>query len=181
MEKTFREYNPKQDYLFPRSFSEYVGENDLCISIRDLVAEELDLSDIYEGYAEIQGRPPFNPTMITALLLYAYSQGVYSSRRIACACEQRAQMAKKIRLAGYRSRVEPCLYGKQSLKVGCLTARLTQINSIFGSFLQYFFLILLSFYNLTPRSGAEVCRRANFLEPAPRGSWFARNLLEPGS
>jgi transposase len=74
MEKTFREYGPKQDFLFPRSFSEYVGENDLCIFIRDLVIEQADLSGVYEGYAESQGRPPFNPAMMTALLLYAYSQ-----------------------------------------------------------------------------------------------------------
>jgi transposase len=32
--------------------------------------------------------PPYHPTMM-ALLLYAYSRGVYSSRRIAQACEER--------------------------------------------------------------------------------------------
>jgi hypothetical protein len=120
--------------LFPRSLSEYVGENELCIFIRDLVVEELDLSEVYEGYSEIEGRPQFNPT---------------------------------IDKAGF-SRVEPCLHSKQSFKVGCFSARIVRTNNIFNSFLQYFFLIPLQFYTLTPRSGAEVCRRANFLEPAPR-------------
>jgi hypothetical protein len=33
-------------------------------------------------------RPPFDPTMMTALLLYSYCCGIYSSRRIAKACRE---------------------------------------------------------------------------------------------
>jgi Transposase domain (DUF772)/Transposase DDE domain len=36
-----------------------------------------------------RGQPPFDPTMMTALLLYAYCSGIYSSRRIARACRER--------------------------------------------------------------------------------------------
>jgi transposase len=57
--------------------------------VRDTVRESLDLSVIYDAYEEDRGRPPYHPTMMTALLLYAYAQGVYSSRRIAKACEER--------------------------------------------------------------------------------------------
>jgi transposase len=57
--------------------------------VRELVREELDLSAIFATYDEERGAPPFHPTMMTALLLYAYSQGVYSSRKIARACEER--------------------------------------------------------------------------------------------
>jgi len=32
---------------------------------------------------------PYHPAMMTALILYAYTQGIYASRRIAGACEQR--------------------------------------------------------------------------------------------
>jgi transposase len=35
------------------------------------------------------GQPPFDPTMMTALLLYAYCCGISSSRRIAEACRER--------------------------------------------------------------------------------------------
>src|SRR6516164_3462554 len=38
---------------------------------------------------EQRGYPPYHPTMMVALLLYAYSRGLYSSRRIAQACEER--------------------------------------------------------------------------------------------
>ena len=40
-------------------------------------------------YAEVKGYPPYHPGMMVALLLYAYSRGVYSSRQIARGCEER--------------------------------------------------------------------------------------------
>jgi transposase len=57
--------------------------------VRNLVCDSLDLSAIVDTYSEERGHPPYHPVMMTALLLYAYCQGVYSSRRIAQACEQR--------------------------------------------------------------------------------------------
>jgi transposase len=57
--------------------------------VRDLVCDELDLSQIASAYSEPRGYPPYHPGMMVALLLYAYSEGVYSSRRIARACEER--------------------------------------------------------------------------------------------
>jgi len=57
--------------------------------VRDLVRDSLDLSAILDDYAEERGYPPYHPVMMTALLLYSYCQGVYSSRRMARACEQR--------------------------------------------------------------------------------------------
>ena len=54
-----------------------------------LCAKSLDLSAIVESYDEERGYPPYDPWMMTALLLYAYCQGFYSSRRIARACEER--------------------------------------------------------------------------------------------
>ncbi len=41
------------------------------------------------GYGEERGYPPYHPGMMVALLLYAYSRGVYSSRQIARGCEER--------------------------------------------------------------------------------------------
>ena len=40
-------------------------------------------------YASERGQPPFDPAMMTGLLLYAYCNGVYSSRRIAKAARER--------------------------------------------------------------------------------------------
>ena len=51
--------------------------------------EELDLGATLSAYTEARGFPPYDPGMMVALLLYAYSQGVYSSRRIAHDCKER--------------------------------------------------------------------------------------------
>jgi transposase len=89
MRKTFRAWDVDQPQLLPPSIFEFVPEGHVAHFIRNLVREELDLSRILDDYTELRGYPPFDPAMMTALLLYAYSQGVYSSRRIARGCEDR--------------------------------------------------------------------------------------------
>lgn len=48
------------------------------------VVSELDLSAIYTSYQEKDGRSQaaYAPAMIVRLLLYGYTTGVYSSRKI---------------------------------------------------------------------------------------------------
>ena len=56
--------------------------------------EQLDLSAILGTYEEERGFPPFHPAMMVALLLYAYTQGVFSSsRKIAKGCIERMDFA----------------------------------------------------------------------------------------
>jgi transposase len=55
-----------------------------------LVREELDLSAVTGSYRSTLGQPPFDPQMMTALLLHGYASGIYSSRRIAKAAVERA-------------------------------------------------------------------------------------------
>lgn len=89
MGKRFREWNPKQKWLLPPSLDEFIPEGHTAHFVRDLVVDELDLSSILDTYVEERGYPPFHPAMMVALLLYAYTQGVYSSRRIAKGCIER--------------------------------------------------------------------------------------------
>jgi len=89
MAKTFREWNVQQHMLLPPSVLDFVPPGHLAHFVRDTVAEALDLSAIVEVYEEERGYPPYHPVMMTALLLYAYCQRIYSSRRIARACEER--------------------------------------------------------------------------------------------
>jgi transposase len=89
MGKTFRAWEPEQRWLLPPAVQEFVPPGHLAHFVRELVREELDLSAIVGVYDEERGQPPYHPVMMTALLLYAYSQGVYASRRIAQGCEQR--------------------------------------------------------------------------------------------
>ena len=69
--------------MFPPSVRDFVPEGHLAHFIRDTVVENLDLSEILDAYTEERGFPPYDPAMMTALLLYAYCQGIYASRRIA--------------------------------------------------------------------------------------------------
>lgn len=89
MSKTYRPWDVDQTLLLPPSVHELVPAGHLAHFVRDLVRDSLDLSAILDQYREARGYPPYHPVMMTALLLYAYCQGVYSSRRIATACEQR--------------------------------------------------------------------------------------------
>src|SRR5512139_70157 len=89
MSKTFRPWDVEQRWLLPPSIRDLVPAGHVAHFVRDTVCEELDLSAILSCYSEERGQPPFHPTMMVALLLYAYSRGVYSSRKIERACEER--------------------------------------------------------------------------------------------
>jgi len=69
---------------------DYVAKGHLSRLIVALVRESLDLSEIAGSYRSGVGQPPFDPWMMTALLLHGYASGVYSSRRITKAAEERA-------------------------------------------------------------------------------------------
>jgi transposase len=69
-----------------------VAPGHLAHFVRDTVREALDLSVITGGYKAGQGQPPYHPGMLVALLLYGYSRGIYSSRQLARACEERVDV-----------------------------------------------------------------------------------------
>jgi hypothetical protein len=50
------------------------------LSVLSLVRDDLDLAEITGTYGSERGQPPFDPAMRTALLLYSYCCGIYSSR-----------------------------------------------------------------------------------------------------
>jgi transposase len=82
--KRYRPYNPTQSYLLPPSPSEWLPEGHLVYFVLDLV-EDLDLSAIEQKLQakDPRGERSYAPRMMTALLLYGYATGVFSSRRIA--------------------------------------------------------------------------------------------------
>jgi transposase len=78
---------PARDQLFllPVSMREWVEEGHLAWFVLDVVAE-LDTSALHRRPGGAPGRPPYEPEMMCALLLYSYCCGVRSSRRIEAAC-----------------------------------------------------------------------------------------------
>lgn len=70
----------------PPSVRDWVPEGHLVWTVLAAV-EELDLSGFYAAYrADGHGRPAYEPSMMVALLLYAYARGTRSSRGIERAC-----------------------------------------------------------------------------------------------
>jgi len=92
MSKTFRAWDVDQAWLLPSSLHQFVPPGHLAHFVRDTVREALDLSAITGVYKAEQGQPPYHPGMLVALLLYGYSRGIYSSRQLARACEERVDM-----------------------------------------------------------------------------------------
>ena len=80
--KTFRPYQPDQLLLLPPSIEEWLPAGHLARFVREVVSE-LDLHAIEDSYEEGPGQPPYHPRLMVTLLLYAYSTGTYSSRRMA--------------------------------------------------------------------------------------------------
>src|SRR5271169_532456 len=82
MAKGYRTYLPEQDLLLPPSLGQWLPEGHLVYFVSDVV-DQLDLSAIHAWYEqEKRGQPPYDPRLMTKLLVYGYCTGVFSSRRI---------------------------------------------------------------------------------------------------
>jgi transposase len=88
MAYNFKECNREQIYLMPPSLQEWLPEKDMAWFIIDVV-EQMDMSCYYRKYrADGKGQEAYDPSMMIALLLYAYSNGIQSSRAIERLCER---------------------------------------------------------------------------------------------
>jgi transposase len=82
MPKGYRTYLPEQELLLPPSLRDWLPEQHLVYFVSDVV-DQLDLSGMYAVYEkEKRGQPPYDPRLMTKLLVYGYCTGVFSSRRI---------------------------------------------------------------------------------------------------
>lgn len=76
---------PARDQLFllPVSMREWLDEGHLAWFVLDVVGR-LDTSGLHRRPGGTPGRPPYEPEMMVAMLLYGYCCGIRSSRRIEC-------------------------------------------------------------------------------------------------
>jgi len=81
--KSYRPWSPTQSFLLPPSPLEWLPEGHLAYFVLE-VAQALDLTAIEGAIQEKDGRGerPYPPAMMVALLVYGYSVGTFSSRRI---------------------------------------------------------------------------------------------------
>jgi transposase len=82
MGKSYRPYYPDEELLLPPSLRDWLPENHLAYFVGDVV-DNLDLRAMDAVYGtEKRGQPPYDPQMMTKILVYGYCVGVFSSRRI---------------------------------------------------------------------------------------------------
>jgi transposase len=87
-EKTYRPWDPERYRHEAQSPAAKLPAGDLVFFLLDTVPQ-LNLRRFYAPYeTEMRGAPPFDPAMMVCLVLYASCVGVFSSRKIAWACER---------------------------------------------------------------------------------------------
>jgi transposase len=76
----------EQSFLMPPDVRAWLPASHLAWFVIDAVGE-MDLDAFYAAYRlDGRSRPPYEPAMMVALVLYAYARGVPSSRAIERAC-----------------------------------------------------------------------------------------------
>jgi len=83
MVKQYRPWLPAQDYLLPPSPRDWLPAKHLVFFLLDLMAT-LDLREMERAIhaKDARGTRPYDPRLMTALLLYGYCVGLASSRRL---------------------------------------------------------------------------------------------------
>ncbi|MBC8278416.1 MAG: transposase [FCB group bacterium] len=77
----FKEFDRDQSDLLPQNLRDLIPENDIVFMIAELI-DILDLGPLYKNYSNL-GQNGYHPGMLLAVLFYAYSKGIFASRKIA--------------------------------------------------------------------------------------------------
>jgi len=85
----YKSYSYAQGKFIPVHFEKQIIPGTFAYSLNHLVDHELDLSIFDERYRnEETGATAYDPRILLKIILFAYSRGIVSSRRIAQACEE---------------------------------------------------------------------------------------------
>ncbi len=77
----FKDYEQHQSQLFPSSLDEWIPKNHL-VRLVSSVIDQMDIDTVLNSYPG-GGAPSYHPKMMLKVLIYAYTQKIYSSRMIA--------------------------------------------------------------------------------------------------
>lgn len=91
----YKEYSYSQGKFIPIHFSKQILPGTFEYTLNYLIDNELDLSVFDSKYKNNDtGAPAYDPAILLKIVLYAYSKGIVSSRKIArCCCENIIFMA----------------------------------------------------------------------------------------
>lgn len=85
-EPVFKEYNQDQMWLLPPSLEELIPANHLVRTVNAAI-EGMDIQPLLKSYKG-GGTSSYHPRMLLKVLIYAYTQKIYTSRKIAKALRE---------------------------------------------------------------------------------------------
>jgi transposase len=85
----YKDYSYDQDVMIPLRFSEQILPGTFEYTLNQLIDEKLDLSIFDLRYKNDEtGSPAYDPAILLKIILYAYSKGIISSRKIEKLCQE---------------------------------------------------------------------------------------------
>jgi len=82
----YRVYDQNQTFLLPPSLNDFIDESHPAHMVNDLV-EKMDLSSLEKRYGN-KGQPSYHPRMTIKVILYGFTVGIFSSRKLQRACKE---------------------------------------------------------------------------------------------
>ncbi len=82
----FKDYNPKQNFLFPPNLSDFIEENHPVQIVSDVI-DRLDIRNLLGEYNP-GGTSSYHPKMLLKVLVFGYLNNIYSSRKLAQALKE---------------------------------------------------------------------------------------------
>jgi len=80
---TFKNYQQKQSFLLPPSYSDFLGESHEAIILGEFI-QELNTAELEQSYHNQNGGcSAYHPAMLLSILIYGYMNGIFSSRQLA--------------------------------------------------------------------------------------------------
>ena len=76
----FKHYNQNQLVLFPYSFEDLIPHNHPVRIVNDIL-EKLNIEPLLKVYSK-EGNPSYHPVMMLKVMVFAYMNNIYSSRKI---------------------------------------------------------------------------------------------------
>ncbi|OOM16710.1 IS1182 family transposase [Clostridium saccharobutylicum] len=85
--KNYTEFNDNFQLILPLNLENLIPEDD-SVRLLSHVLEGLDYRKLYKAYSSVGRKPAVEPKIMFKIISYAYSQNIYSSRKIEKACKR---------------------------------------------------------------------------------------------
>jgi transposase len=84
----YKENNQEQGRFLSINLNDQLMPDSFEYTLNYLINEEIDLSELDSKYKnDLTGAPAYDPRVLLKIILFAYSRGIFSSRRIMELCE----------------------------------------------------------------------------------------------